>query len=274
MCALLTLYYCYPPLGDVTQLVDNSKGLFDRMRRDIEGSYSRVIFINNAGSLGTQDYVGSATTAEQVDAYLSSLHQNVTFNITSCCFLTSEVVRRVKSVYSPLIKCSIVNVSSLTAVQPFNTWSMYCSGKAARDMFHRTVALENKDSTRLRVLNYAPGAMDTNMQKEIRESPTIHKEYRDMFIDMLENNKYVDPHVSSSKMVKVILFEAFESGAHIDFYDVVEGIDTVAAPTTCCACDHCTCGVDCKCKEMKSVGKGPACGSCEDFIAAKMGNKK
>lgn len=31
----------------------------------------------------------------------------------------------------------LVNVSSLAALQPFESWSGYSSGKAARDMFHR-----------------------------------------------------------------------------------------------------------------------------------------
>lgn len=31
----------------------------------------------------------------------------------------------------------IVNVSSLAAVQPHESWGTYAAGKAARDMFHR-----------------------------------------------------------------------------------------------------------------------------------------
>lgn len=33
----------------------------------------------------------------------------------------------------------VVNVSSLAALQPFESWCSYSSGKAARDMFHRQV---------------------------------------------------------------------------------------------------------------------------------------
>lgn len=33
----------------------------------------------------------------------------------------------------------LVNVSSLAALQPFESWCGYSSGKAARDMFHRRV---------------------------------------------------------------------------------------------------------------------------------------
>jgi NAD(P)-dependent dehydrogenase (short-subunit alcohol dehydrogenase family) len=34
----------------------------------------------------------------------------------------------------------IVNVSSLAAIQPFDSWGIYCTAKAAREMFHRVIA--------------------------------------------------------------------------------------------------------------------------------------
>ena len=57
--------------------------------------------------------------------------------------------------------------------QPFESWGIYCAGKAAREMFHKTVAAEQKDKATFRVLNYAPGPLDTDMQREIREGPHV-----------------------------------------------------------------------------------------------------
>lgn len=37
----------------------------------------------------------------------------------------------------------VVNVSSLAALQEFEGWSGYCSGKAGRELFHRRVALSD-----------------------------------------------------------------------------------------------------------------------------------
>ncbi len=55
---------------------------------------------------------------------------------------------------------TVVNVSSLMALRAQETWSLYCSGKAARDMFFQVVAEEEKGVT---VLNYAPGPVLTDM---------------------------------------------------------------------------------------------------------------
>ena len=50
-------------------------------------------------------------------------------------------------------------------------------GKAARDMLFKTMALED---TSIRVLNYAPGPIDTDMQHLAREY-TADTELRNMF---------------------------------------------------------------------------------------------
>ena len=71
-----------------------------------------------------------------------------------------------------------MNVSSLAAVTPFKTWGVYCAGKAFRDMYHRTLCLENGH---LKVVNYAPGAMDTDMQGEIRGSEGCDGDLKEYF---------------------------------------------------------------------------------------------
>lgn len=38
---------------------------------------------------------------------------------------------------------TIVNISSLLAVEPFRNWGLYATGKAARDMLLRVLAKEN-----------------------------------------------------------------------------------------------------------------------------------
>lgn len=61
----------------------------------------------------------------------------------------------------PDVKVEVVHISSLCGVQPFKTWGLYCSAKAARNMFFKTMAVEEPN---IRVLNYAPGPLDNDMQ--------------------------------------------------------------------------------------------------------------
>jgi len=119
----------------------------------------------------------------------------------------------------------IVNVSSLAAVQPFETWGVYCAGKAARDMFHRVLAEETKASKQVKVMNYAPGPLDTDMQRQIREGVDVKAETRDYFISLKQENKLVDPLTSAAKLVKILDCGTYESGSHLDFFDLIDGVD-------------------------------------------------
>lgn len=58
----------------------------------------------------------------------------------------------------------MINLTSLLAVQAFPSFSQYSVGKAAREAYFRSLALENKD---VKVLSYSPGPVDTDMRGEI-----------------------------------------------------------------------------------------------------------
>lgn len=114
-------------------------------------------------------------------------------------------------------------MSSLAAVQAFDSWGVYCAGKAARDMYHKVLAEEQKKNparATMRVLNYAPGPLDTNMQKEIRESPLVDKPTQEFFIQMRDNNQLVDPNASSDKLIALVAAGNYESGSHVDYFDI------------------------------------------------------
>lgn len=81
----------------------------------------------------------------EVDAYLS-------FNVSSALCLTTGVLQAVPQSHGQ--RRTVVNISSLCALEPFPSWVLYCTGKAAREMMFRVLAKEEPD---LRVLNYAPG---------------------------------------------------------------------------------------------------------------------
>lgn len=106
----------------------------------------------------------------------------IDLNVTSPIIVTSKFLRKFSS---HTVELSVVNVSSLCAIQPTQSMAVYCTGKAARDMLHAclaeevcicasnfgmriyTVALQTKSRSLLKVLNYAPGPMDTAMNLEI-----------------------------------------------------------------------------------------------------------
>ncbi|KAM9338780.1 sepiapterin reductase a [Symphorus nematophorus] len=167
-----------------------------------------IILINNAASLGdVSRYAKGFTNMAEVDSYLS-------FNVSSSLCLTAGVLQAFPQ--RPGLRRTVVNVSSLCALQPFRSWVLYCTGKAARDMMFRVLAEEEPD---LRVLNYSPGPMDTDMLLVARSSsgdPSLRKAFADMF----SQGQVLTCEASCAKMMKLLLEDTYTSGAHIDVYDV------------------------------------------------------
>ncbi|XP_071982495.1 sepiapterin reductase [Engystomops pustulosus] len=168
-----------------------------------------LLIINNAGSLGdiSKKFV-EMTDVDEVSGYLS-------LNVSCTLCLTSSLLRVFPG--RPGLQRLVVNVSSLAALQPFRSWSLYCAGKAARDMMFRVLAAEEGD---VRVLNYAPGPLDTDMQLQAR-TQTADPEVREQLLHMKNSGKLVDPGASARKMLDLLQSGAYQSGDHVDYYDEV-----------------------------------------------------
>ncbi|XP_044515221.1 sepiapterin reductase-like [Gracilinanus agilis] len=105
----------------------------------------RLLLINNAGTIGdVSKNVVDFADATEVNNYWA-------LNVTSTLCLTSGVLRAFPD--SPGLKRTVVNISSLCALKPFKSWSLYCAGKAARNMMFKVLA---EEEPKVRVLNYAP----------------------------------------------------------------------------------------------------------------------
>lgn len=124
----------------------------------------RYLLINNAGTLGP---VGPAGTGHALDIAAA-----FNLNVTTAIVLTSQFLQATAGL-TPNRR--ILNISSGAGRQPQAGWGVYCSTKAALDMYTRTVKLEQQrlhdqghDSAR--IVSLAPGVLDTAMQTEIRAS--------------------------------------------------------------------------------------------------------
>ncbi|CAM4533727.1 unnamed protein product [Leuciscus chuanchicus] len=167
-----------------------------------------LLLVNNAASLGdVSRRCRDFTDVCEVDSYLS-------LNVSSALCVTAGVLRSVPG--RPGLTRVVLNISSLCALRPFPSWVLYCSGKAARDMMFRVLAEEEPD---LRVLNYAPGPLDTDMQLQARSS-SADDALRNTFSVMHANGQLLTCEQSVSKLMKVLLEDTYPSGAHLDYYDL------------------------------------------------------
>lgn len=187
---------------------DGLKELTEAVRRSFTDDVDHVILVNNAASLGdVSRYMKSFTDMAEVDSYLS-------FNVSSSLCLTTGVLEACPQ--RPGQRRTVVNISSLCALKPYKSWVLYCTGKAARDMMFRVLAEEEPD---VRVLNYAPGPLDTDMLK-YAISTTADTNTRKSIVDMQAEGQVLTCDESCSKLLKLLLEDTYVSGSHIDFYDV------------------------------------------------------
>ncbi|KAI8489852.1 hypothetical protein Bbelb_324820 [Branchiostoma belcheri] len=171
------------------------------------GSFKHAIIIHNAGSLGDVSKLTSELSDPKV---ITDYYQ---LNVSSVLCLNSTFFSATASV--PTVRRTVVNVTSLCALQPFKSWSLYCGAKAARDMIFKVLAQEQPD---VRVLSYAPGPLQTDMAEEAAQK-TADPDVRAFFVGMSKNQSGLDPDVSAKKMVKLLGDNKFENGSHVDFYD-------------------------------------------------------
>ncbi|KAL7376744.1 hypothetical protein ABVT39_015157 [Epinephelus coioides] len=194
-------------VADVGQM-EGLEGIVRVAKEAFSEDIDHVILVNNAASLGdVSRYAKSFTDMAEVDSYLS-------LNVSSSLCLTASVVQAFPQ--RPGLRRTIINITSLCALQPFRSWVLYCTGKAAREMMFRVLAEEEPD---LRVLSYSPGPLDTAMQMVAR-SKTADPNLRKSFSDMYAHGQLLTCEASCAKLMKLLLEDNYTSGAHIDIYDV------------------------------------------------------
>jgi benzil reductase ((S)-benzoin forming) len=162
-------------------LADLSKP-FDWNQID-SSNLDHVELINNAGAIGEI----SQTWKQNIDEVNSTINVNVSSLIQACIWFTTKFE-----------KGTIINISSGAASSPIPSWAIYCSSKAAVDMFSRTLQAELDESSKeIRVYSIAPGVLDTRMQEEIRSSSKENFSAVDKFSGMHETGDLKSPeHVA------------------------------------------------------------------------------
>jgi sepiapterin reductase len=203
-------------LQDLDKLDGNIDALFQDLMLldngdDDASAYDSVVLINNAGTVG---HVGSFLTSPSLD----DLRSNVDLNVTSALWISIRFAQYIKAAATTKQKqrATIVNISSLVAVADFPTMAAYSAGKAAREKYHTIMSKEiGADDEGIKIVNYAPGPLETDMVTEIRSSAELDSDLRPHF-----DKKLLDPEDSAKKLIKLLLSNEFESGSHVDYYDL------------------------------------------------------
>mmetsp|Transcript_11305 Transcript_11305/g.25993 ORF Transcript_11305/g.25993 Transcript_11305/m.25993 type:complete len:391 (-) Transcript_11305:110-1282(-) len=238
-------------LGELVDLLDAALKRVSRQQPAGSNAASRgpeLIIIHNAGSLGQLGYCQDIRGEE--------VKSSMDLNVTTYMLLNNAIMERfgggtarsaeeddqpprmVRETSSGHFhgirsqdmeeatkeqRCSritFVNVSSLLAVEAFPSWSLYAVGKAARDMAMRVIAKEAEVQDRnIKSINWAPGPMRTEMTDQILKT-CPDEGVLATFQQMDAEDKFVQTHDSAEKLVRLLNEDTYQSGAHIDYFDV------------------------------------------------------
>ncbi|KAL8573279.1 hypothetical protein ACOMHN_006690 [Nucella lapillus] len=168
--------------------------------------FQQAIFVHNAGSIQPVKCIRNLPAPPELIHY-----QNT--NFTGVIALTTEFLKFFPA--SSEFSRVVINISSLAAIQPFKSWAMYTSVKAARDMFFKVLAAEEE---RICVLSYAPGPLATDMSEVLR-TDSEDEDVRKWATSAKEEKKLLTCDESTARLIAILEKNQFESGAHVDFYD-------------------------------------------------------
>ncbi len=200
------------------------------------GQFQQGLFISNAGTLsplGRIDSIAASMTPAELSTHMDI---NLTCHLWLSSFMAAAFQKHIQR------DATIVNISSLAAVQPLSTWGAYCSHKAARDMSLAVAAAEGSQpgaTCSMAYLNWAPGPMDGNMQEVIRTHPAVDPALRQWSSTAKAEGTLVHMADSAHALCRLLSQETahrtWKSGAHVDYFD--DEVQALLKPPTSAAAD-------------------------------------
>jgi benzil reductase ((S)-benzoin forming) len=201
-----TEYIHFPcNLADGAGVEHTFSKVLDEVNKD---DSEEILMIHNAGTVAPIHTVGNLQ--HQAAA------ESTQINFISPMIMTNMLFQLADK------KLKIANITSGAAERPIEGWSVYCSTKAALNMFTKTAALEQKTAgTSHTIFAFNPGIMDTDMQGEIRSST------QDQFSDIAKFQDYKKegllraPEIVAETFVALLLNPDTESGEIYHIHDFV-----------------------------------------------------
>ncbi|UTR08928.1 (S)-benzoin forming benzil reductase [Evansella sp. LMS18] len=182
---------------------DGIAGLMNDVFQKINtGQAEEIHLINNAGILDPIKPVERSSARE--------IKLNINVNLIAPMVMVSEFMKHAADL--PTEK-RIINISSGAGRHPVYGWGCYGSSKAGLDLFSQTVSAEQRGKKfPVKSVSFAPGIIDTDMQKQIRA--TDKEDFADVerFKEYKEEEQLLPPEKVAGILVELIENESFPDG--------------------------------------------------------------
>jgi sepiapterin reductase len=167
-----------------------------------------TVLIHNAGVVWPMHIAGEESfDSDYFDMVERALRVNaVSFSVLCNSYVAAHHRRWQRLLHEdsgrPKLPGLIINVSSLAAVKAFPSWGQYCGSKAYREAVLKVLDIEQQSIAPPPVLtlSYAPGPMDTDMQREIREEPGCDLGVR----DSMRATQLLNPDTSANVLLDLV----------------------------------------------------------------------
>ncbi|CAN5319079.1 SDR family oxidoreductase [soil metagenome] len=181
-----------------------------------EHAPDRAVFVHNAATIEPMGPAGATDPA----AYEAS----VLLNAAAPQALGAAFLAAVAAAGTPEATLAIISSGAATGARA--GWSAYCAGKAAVEMWVRTVGLEQAAREHgVRVLAIAPGVIDTDMQALIRQQSAAVFPTVDRFVEMHQQGQLVSPEDAARDLWDVIANRDLPTGSVVDLRTFDDPVD-------------------------------------------------
>ncbi|REE82014.1 benzil reductase ((S)-benzoin forming) [Lutibacter oceani] len=169
-----------------------------------------LTLINNAGDLGTVNKIENISPEE--------ISYTIKVNLIAPLILNSLFIKLSKGWEC---KKKIINISSGAAINPYESWSMYCASKAGVDMMTKVLSKEQKEiKNGVKIVSIYPGIVDTDMQAKARNTPKEQFKSVQRFIDFYEHGELFTPKQVAEKIYKLDIKGKLKNGRILDIRNV------------------------------------------------------
>lgn len=145
---------------------------------------------------------------------LTAWRQYYDLNLFSTILLNNAFIRNFRTIVQQILT---VNMTSLLGRSPSPNMGMYGSGKAARDLFFKVLAVEEP---KILVLNYSPGPVNTEMfnsAMESAQSESVRKSFR-----MIKETEILTTVQTVHSLLSILKTGDYKSGETIECFDRFE----------------------------------------------------
>lgn len=160
-------------------------------------SFESVALVNNAG------IVAPVGAPDQLD--LAELDASLRVNLSVPLWIAGQFLEHVPA----SLPLRLVHLGSGAATSPYSGWSAYCAGKAGLAMAARCLAQDAEQMPHLagrdlRILDYAPGVVATEMQSTIRAVDESHFPNRARFVELHESGALAAPEDPGTELADLL----------------------------------------------------------------------